>query len=479
MSLERRPSAQARRPVLAPRHLLAALLCVGMWHGSATTFRFMTPVDVLSAADLVFLGTVTDVVTESRDDQPWTLVSLSVDDLFLGFGYDPASADESADGDELPWQDPAFQVPETVTLAFLGGDTQASGTLLVSGSPTLRREETYLVAAYQQDGLASPIVGFRQGVWRLDDEGFTDLDGTALAVADDGRPVRADVGAGASQVLFAVRSVLAGDVEASATEGDVPATGAAEGAQSETPSAPDAAPADPAGDDAASEDAEDQAATMTPRPLEVAYDVADEGGPLLLSESVARAAQVWRDAIGDAVDLSLVSRPGSADLVRYGPDGLFGSDTFSLTTVASDGAVTVYVSPTAGSFATAALVHELGVLIGLREGGTGVMASALTGSDITPTAAEVEELVQLSLYQPADLTRDGVVDFADLLELAARYGERGVNLPGDIDGDGTVDDADLDLLEQSYRFSPLPAPAAEPSPSQSDAPAGPAQPDTQ
>jgi len=79
-----------------------------MWHGSATTFRFMTPVDVLSVADLVFLGTVTDVVTESRDDQPWTLVTLSIDDLFLGFGYDPASADESADGDELPWQDPAF-----------------------------------------------------------------------------------------------------------------------------------------------------------------------------------------------------------------------------------------------------------------------------------------------------------------------------------------------------------------------------------
>lgn len=479
MNLEHRPPARGRRPVLAWRHLLAALLCVAMWHAFATTFRFMTPVDVLSAADLVFLGTVSDVVTESRDDQPWTLVTLSIDDLFLGFGYDPASTDDSAGGDVPAWQDPEFQVPETVTLAFLGGDMQAAGTLLVSGSPTLRREETYLVAAYQQDGLASPVVGFRQGVWRLHDEGFTDLDGTALAVSDDGRLVRADVGAGASQVLFAVRSVLAGDVEAAAAEEAGPATDAAEDAEGEAPTAPDAAPANQAREDAASEDGADQTEAMAPRPLEVAYDVVDEGGPLLLSESVARAAQVWRDAIGDAVDLSLVSRQGSDDLLRYGPDALFGSDTLSLTTVAGDGAVTVYVSPTAGSFAAAALVHELGVLIGLREGGTGVMASALTGAVTTPTAAEVEELVQLSLYQPADLTRDGVVDFADLLELAAGYGERGVNLPGDIDGDGTVDDADIDLLRQSYRFSPLPPPAAEPSPPQSGVPAAPSQPGTQ
>src|SRR5690606_20436163 len=143
-----------------------------------------------------------------------------------------------------------------------------------------------------------------------------------------------------------------------ATEGDTPAT-------DDDATVPLDEPGDP--DDAFGE-GDAAAAASPPPPIEVSYDVADEGGPLLLSESVARAAQAWRDAAGDAVELTLVSRPGSPNVLRYGDESLFGPDTVSLTAVTGDGSVTVYLSPITGPLVQTALVHELGVVLGIREG---------------------------------------------------------------------------------------------------------------
>ena len=478
MSARSRTRTGAGRTAL--RCLVVVLAISGAWHAAATTYLAMTPSQVLSAADVVFLGTVTDVTTETRSDQPWTVVTLRIDDLFAGYGYDPAdlSLDEEL-ADAPTWHDPEFQVPETVTLSFLGGET-ATGQVFVAGAPAWRLEEEYLVAAYLEDGLASPVVGFSQGAWRASDEGFIDHGGAALAVADDGAPVRSTVGAGRSQVLFAVRAVLSGGVAPTAGSGAAtepqqtepdesePVEAAPEEAAppvppSEEPSPEDAeAPGSPADEDGQqATPAEPTSSAPTPRPLEVWYDVVDAGGPLLLSESAARAAQAWRDAADGVVDLTLVRRPDATNVLRYGDESLFGPDTLSLTTVTGDGAVTVSLSPTAGELLPTVLLHALGVIIGLQEGGEGVMASAVSEPIAVPTPAEVEELLALSLYEPADLTRDGSVDFYDLLELAASYGQRGVNLAGDLDGDGVIDDADIERLRRSYRFERPQAPTTE------------------
>jgi len=432
----------------------ALLLFAATWQASATTYRLMAPSEILVAADLVFMGTVSDVVSENRAGEAWTLVTLRVDELLAGFGYQPATGDlDGGSAGEPPGpHDPAEVAPESVTLAFLGG-AAAGSELLVAGTPSWRFEESFLVAAYQREGLASPLVGFRQGLWRVSDDGMIDLDGSALAVAEDGRPVRAQVGAAASQVIRAVQGVLRGTLAAAdPLGGDVVAAGGepeaapvAAGA-AEPPAEPPAVPrAEPRAEPRADE-------PVALRPVEADYEVDDSGGPLLLSDKVAQAVAVWSTAVGDAVDMRLTRTAASHNRLRYGTDALLGPDTLSITTVAPGGIVTAYLSPDAGELAHTALMHELGVILGVPEGGDGVMATALSSARDAPSEADVAELVALGRFEAADLTRDGTVDFYDLIALAEAYGATGVNLAGDLDGDGIINDSDVEALRRSYQF---------------------------
>lgn len=454
------------------RFVLVLAACCA-WQASATTYRLMSPSQVILDADLIFLGTVADIVVENRSGEPWTVVTFRIDELVRGFGFDPEALDAESDtesgqdtGSGAGQEDDQQLVPETVTLAFLGGST-AGAELLVSGAPTWRFDAEYLVAAYEQEGLASPVVGFRQGLWHLGDDGPVDLDGMALAVADDGALARSLEGATLSQVLRAVHNLLTGRIVPGETgsaagralEATEPAESpAAEGAGTEAvpeePADVEAAPAD-----AVAPAASPEVANEAPRvaALHVDYDVDDSGGPLLLSDKVDLAVAAWSDAVGDLVDLSVERTADSRNLVRYGREELFGPSTLSLTTVAQGagtrgGAVTALIAPTSTDLTHTVLVHELGVLLGLAEGEVGVMASAIAAPLIAPTEADVAELAALSLYLPADLTRDGQVDFYDLLALAAAYGESGINVLGDLDGNGVVDSADVDELRQSYQF---------------------------
>lgn len=480
------------------RLVVALLLAVAALPAVATSYRLMSPSEVLLAADLVFYGTVTDVVTRDRAGGTWSVVTLRVDELLKGFGYDPAvdggvggSAGGNAGGSagELPGPPDAEAVaPETVTLEFLGG-TAAGSELLVSGAPSWRFDDSYLVAAYEQHDLASPLVGFRQGLWLLAEEGLVDLDGTWLAVGADGSPVRAQLdapGATTSQVIRAVRGVVSGTLtpaqqtpsaeepapsEAEAPPADEQAGDAGGDASGEAPGEPGpepggeppVAPAAPSSQAAGADEPgteQDSAAPETVPTVEVDYAVDDSGGPLLLSEMAEQAAAAWRSAVVGTVDLRLAASADSRNVVRYGSQALLGPDTVSLTTVAPDGRVTAYLSPTAGELTHTALVHELGVLLGLREGGSGVMATALTSPLASPTPEDVIELSALSRFEPADLTRDGTVDFYDLIALAEAFGETGVNVPGDLNGDGSVDDADVEALRQRYQFAPPALPPA-------------------
>ncbi len=195
---------------------------------------------------------------------------------------------------------------------------------------------------------------------------------------------------------------------------------------------------------------------LTSLALAVTYRVVDDGGPLTLAEDVAAAFAAWNEAEESEIEAEV--DPDAATLIRYGDSARFGPDTVSLTTLERQDdtrTVGVLLSPNAGADQTTALLHETGVLLGLSPADRGVM-NPLIGTDApqTLTDADRDALQALQRFVPADLNRDGVVDFYDLAEFGGAFGRSGVNLPADINGDGDIDDADLAQLRDAYTFSP-------------------------
>jgi len=145
---------------------------------------------------------------------------------------------------------------------------------------------------------------------------------------------------------------------------------------------------------------------------------------------------------------------GAATLVRYGTSELMGPDATSLTLVSGGRQTEVLVSPEAGDLLRPVLLHELGVLLGLQEGGAGVMAWSPDASIAAPAPTDVALLEERRGRAPEDLDGDGSVGFYDLVAFGQAYGRTGVNLRADFNGDGRVDDADLAVLRAAYEFGP-------------------------
>lgn len=177
------------------------------------------------------------------------------------------------------------------------------------------------------------------------------------------------------------------------------------------------------------------------------------GGPLTLVEDVEAAFALWTEAGAPAAALVPDS---AAALFRYAPADSFGPDTVTLTLQrpAAEPALELVVNPELQPDWPGALVHEAGLVLGLSAADSGVMQPLLQqdGPD-EPQEADITRLLSSVNAVPGDLTGDGVVDFLDLLELAAAFGNRGVNLPADLDSDGTVTREDLRLLRDNYVFS--------------------------
>lgn len=199
------------------------------------------------------------------------------------------------------------------------------------------------------------------------------------------------------------------------------------------------------------------------------YAVDSAGGPLTLHEDLDAAVLGWRNV---AEDVTLDEDPAAATLFAYGDPDLMGPDTVTLT-LQQEGAVTrrILVHPDEYGSWPGALAHEIGLLLGVPAGTTGVMNPALgPGSPREPTPEDAGGLQAARSQVFGDLNGDGIVDWYDLLEMAAQHGRRGVNLPADLDGDGTVTDADLRLLREVYEFLPPgDTPAAAPTPAPGEA----------
>ncbi len=175
------------------RRLASALLTVALFSApaGATTYLQLTPQAMLAKASMVFVGTVAEVRVTNDAGTPWTHVRFNVDTALAGV---PVGADGKA--------------PQPVELAFLGGAVPGGPALTVSGMPQFETGEKVLVFAYDQT-YASPIVGFRQGLWRITPAGLRDEDGRLLSVSDTGKLVAGGSGAPLDSIVQAIRDALA------------------------------------------------------------------------------------------------------------------------------------------------------------------------------------------------------------------------------------------------------------------------------
>jgi hypothetical protein len=157
--------------LLAAPRVLAALLAAptlaAILVGSAalaTTYRQLTPGEMVEAAEIGFLGTVAATSVEAREGEPWTVVEFEVERWLTG----PAPEGDRA------------------RLAFLGGSYPAGTDLQVNLMPRFEVGERVLILAYDEE-YYSPIVGFNQGLWRVRGDALIDSQGRRLSLDREGR----------------------------------------------------------------------------------------------------------------------------------------------------------------------------------------------------------------------------------------------------------------------------------------------------
>jgi hypothetical protein len=150
----------------------------------ATTYRTLSMDEMIAQAEIAFFGTVTSVETIDREGEPWTRVTFTVSEPLL-----------------------ATEADQTVTLTFYGGTLSNGVSVSVSLMPQFREQEEVLILAYNQD-LYSPIVGFRQGLWRNSTLGLRDEIARALTLNEDGTLSLGGTGGSTADILRTLREAL-------------------------------------------------------------------------------------------------------------------------------------------------------------------------------------------------------------------------------------------------------------------------------
>ena len=187
-----RAPASGLRVLADATRVLAAVALLGLAaSGSATAYLALDLEARFERAVDVFVGEVTAVQGERRDDVPWTLVTFQVETWLLVDGTPGALG--------------AFER----TLAFLGGSATGVAPRQVAGFPDMSVGDRFLVASYGDDARgASPIVGVTQGLWLEADDVWRDPAGAALAIDGAGRPLLSDGGDPEAVWLPALRTRL-------------------------------------------------------------------------------------------------------------------------------------------------------------------------------------------------------------------------------------------------------------------------------
>ncbi len=152
-------TTQASRPLLHTTVLV--LLLALLPAAAATTYRQLSLSEILDATEVAFVGTVRGLDVEMRDGLPWTIVEFAVERALEG------------------------ETEERTSLAFLGGSGPGIAEVDVQGMPAFELSERVLVLAYDA-AYYSPLVGFNQGLFRLQDDNVLSQDGTLLGIDEDG-----------------------------------------------------------------------------------------------------------------------------------------------------------------------------------------------------------------------------------------------------------------------------------------------------
>ena len=190
------------------------------------------------------------------------------------------------------------------------------------------------------------------------------------------------------------------------------------------------------------------------------YQVNGEGGPPNLADAVAAAFATWEGVEGANVQANVTEE--AQNRVRYGGGDDFGPETYSLTAQRTEEdarSVVVLLNPTLepqGDLRRRALLHETGVLLGLDtlSGEESGVMNPVFPADAAASLSEADRaaVANLESFAAEDVNRDGVVDFYDLADLAASFGQSGVGVTGDLNGDGVVNDDDVARLREAYVF---------------------------
>jgi hypothetical protein len=150
----------------------------------ATTYKTLTIDEMIAQTDIAFLGTVSSIETIDRDGEPWTRVTFTVTEPLL-----------------------ATEKDATVTLTFYGGTLSNGVSVTVNLMPQFQEQEEVLILAYN-DELYSPIVGFRQGLWRNATLGLRDEIGRALTLSEDGALTLGGSGGSTADILRTLKQAL-------------------------------------------------------------------------------------------------------------------------------------------------------------------------------------------------------------------------------------------------------------------------------
>jgi hypothetical protein len=150
----------------------------------ATTYKTLTIDEMIAQTDIAFFGTVSSVEVIDKGGEPWTRVTFTVTEPLL------ATEDNA-----------------TVTLTFYGGTLSNGVSVSVSLMPQFREQEEVLVLAYNED-LYSPIVGFRQGLWRNATLGLRDEIDRALTLNEDGTLALGGTGGSTVDILRTLKEAL-------------------------------------------------------------------------------------------------------------------------------------------------------------------------------------------------------------------------------------------------------------------------------
>jgi hypothetical protein len=150
------------RPVLMA--IVAGFGWLMLSGSNATTLKTVPLLEQIRKADTIVHGNITGIRVEERRGKPWTVYTLNLKKTIKG-KLEPA------------------------TVAILGGEFDGK-TYKLEHAPSFKRDDELFLFLYDK-AFDSPIVGFNQGIYRVQNDRVFDTNGLVIPIISKGIPVEA------------------------------------------------------------------------------------------------------------------------------------------------------------------------------------------------------------------------------------------------------------------------------------------------